>query len=135
MRNKIRSEHSPQHYQLLGAGILIAYPDFQKSKPYMFIEGWDSGRAIPTIIDIVEMEVTVPGNSVHEISIKDLNSHFRINDPEITIRFEFGGSYVLESDWNYPFYGDRIGALVSRIARPNQVSNLKAPRLWYEVNP
>lgn len=91
----------------------------------MFIEGWDSGRAVPIIFDLMDIPNKDCGiyRSVHEIPVKKLNSCFRLNDPEVTIRFELGGSYTIESEWNYPFYGNRIGALVLPITKPNQVSS------------
>ena len=36
-------------------------------------------------------------------------------------RFTNGGMYYLDGDWNYPLYGDRIGTLVKRLDRQNQM--------------
>lgn len=125
--------HSKEHGQVLRSGLLIAYPktSFKAGdglRNHIFIEGWDAGRAVPLIIDLVELNSKA--RSVHHIPVVALNECFRIQDPTFTFRFDLGGSYILESDWNYPFYGDRIGALVSRIERPNQVSKLSRVRIW-----
>lgn len=111
--------------------MLIAFPEVREIDHVfvMKIEGWSSNHRRIMVIDELPMPKIGEWRNVYDVPIQVLNAPFRLDRDELPKegeygyghRFNMGGMYSLSHDWNYPFYGERIGSFVKRLDRANEM--------------
>lgn len=120
--------HRSSRHLILQTGFLIAFPDvrIEDDAAIIRIEGWDDLKREPKVIDEISMPQFGVWESVFQVPMRVLNAPFRIDRGDESVKqgmpFQRGGVFELTTDWNYPFYGSRIGAF----AKP--VPALETPR-------